>query len=90
MRVTYIGAHLEVAVPLTYGGEIVCAHGDAIDVPDELAARLLEQETNWRLAPSELAKVTRAERKAEERAEDAAAADGETTDDKAADSAGEG
>lgn len=74
MKVTYIGAHDAVLVPLPSGAEVLCESGSSIDVPDEFAARLLEQEANWRLASSEIAKVSRAERKAEERAEEAEAA----------------
>lgn len=74
MKLMYIGAHDAVVVPLPFGAEVHCDRGGTIDVPDEMAALLLEQEANWRLAPAELAKVTREERKAEERAETAEAA----------------
>jgi len=74
MKLTYVGPFDAVTVPLPFGGEVTCGPGGDVEVPDDLAARLLEQEANWRLAASELAKVTRAERKAEDAAEAAEAA----------------
>ena len=53
MKLTYIGPHSGgVTVPLPTGGSMDVPHGEPVDVPDSLAARLLEQPANWqRVAP---------------------------------------
>lgn len=54
-KVTYVGPHdaVDVAVDgIDYG---TCVREQAIDVPDEVAVRLLEQET-WKRAPAPKAK----------------------------------
>lgn len=47
MKLIYIGPHEGVTVPLPLGGEVVAKHGEEVNLPDSLAARLLEQPTNW-------------------------------------------
>lgn len=47
MKLTYIGGHDAVVVPLPYGGEVEVAQGGIVEVPDSLGERLLEQESNW-------------------------------------------
>ena len=50
MKVSYIGPHQRVTVPLPEGREVDVDHGGVIDVPDEFGHRLLEQTSNWRAA----------------------------------------
>lgn len=50
MKITYVGLFSAVTVPLPYGGEVTAKHGEAVDLPDSLAVRLLEQKTNWQPA----------------------------------------
>lgn len=45
MRIRYIGAHDEVLAPDVRFTPI--ARGEAVEVDDELGARLLEQRVNW-------------------------------------------
>ena len=47
MKVVYVGPHIDgVAIP--YGlGEISAQPGEPVEVPDDLAAGLLDQPTNW-------------------------------------------
>ncbi|MEW6583475.1 MAG: hypothetical protein AB1416_12025 [Actinomycetota bacterium] len=52
MKVQYVGPHDGVLIPLPDGRELQVERDGIIDVPDELAARLLEQETNWQPAPA--------------------------------------
>jgi len=48
MRLKYIGPHDGVEVPLPGGREIVVLRGEVADVtPDEYAARMLDQPSNW-------------------------------------------
>lgn len=47
MRLSYIGPHDEVSVPLPTGGTVECKRGEECQVPDSHAALLLEQPTNW-------------------------------------------
>lgn len=54
MKLAYTGAHDEVEVPLSDGSvQLARRGGDPIEVADEDAAGLLEQEENW--APSDAA-----------------------------------
>lgn len=46
VKVEYIGPYTEVRVP---EAELKCKQGETISVPPELAERLCEQKTNWRL-----------------------------------------
>lgn len=48
MRVTYIGPNASVDVPAL---GMVAQHGVPLEIPDDAAERLLEQETNWRSEP---------------------------------------
>lgn len=49
MQVTYVGPFIEgVFLPMPDGTEVSCAPGGTIDVPDDVAAALLEQPDNWR------------------------------------------
>lgn len=53
MKLQYIGLFSEVIVaewidPQGYSKEV--ARGEAVDIPDEIAERLLEQPANWRRA----------------------------------------
>ena len=62
MKLTYIGPHSGgVAVPLPTGGTLDAPHGEPVDVPDTLAARLLEQPGNWERATTPKTKAARAE-----------------------------
>ena len=48
MKLKYIGPHSGgVAVPLPTGGSLDVPHGEAVDVPDTVAGRLLQQPGNW-------------------------------------------
>lgn len=47
MKLTYIGGHDAVVVPLPYGGEVEVERGGVVEVPDSLGESLLEQESNW-------------------------------------------
>jgi hypothetical protein len=48
LKLSYIGPHIDgVTVPLPTGGFITAAHGGTVDVPDSVAAGLLEQASNW-------------------------------------------
>jgi hypothetical protein len=47
MKITYIGrSTVGITVPVD-GAERFVAHGDSVDLPAELAASLLEQDTEW-------------------------------------------
>lgn len=46
-HVVYVGPHEEVEVP---EADAVVKHGDPVEVSDELAARLLDQPSNWQPA----------------------------------------
>lgn len=50
MKLTYVGPHDRVVVPLPNGGAPEVDHGGVIDIPDSHAERLLEQPTNWQRA----------------------------------------
>jgi len=55
MRIQYVGMFDEVIVPELldeHGYPRSVRQGETVDVPAELAARLLEQEDNWRKAPA--------------------------------------
>ncbi|MGE0025700.1 MAG: hypothetical protein AB7O78_01675 [Thermoleophilia bacterium] len=56
MKVVYRGPHIEgVAIP--YGlGEIDAPHGEPVEVPDDLAERLLDQPSNWEATKAPAAK----------------------------------
>ena len=46
--IEYVGPHVD-GVVVPYGlGEIAAPHGVPIEVPDDLAAGLLDQPSNWR------------------------------------------
>ena len=47
MKLVYVGPHDTVTVPLPYGGAVEVKHGEAADLPNSLAERLLEQPDNW-------------------------------------------
>jgi hypothetical protein len=47
MKLTYVGPHDGVVVPLPLGGEITVAPGETADFPDSLGVRLAEQPSNW-------------------------------------------
>ena len=51
MRVKYIGDHAREVAPAYHPGFDV-EPGQVVDVPDELAASLLEQTDWWMLAPA--------------------------------------
>lgn len=45
--VRYVGPHID-GVQIPWGlGAIDVPHGEPVEVPDDLATSLLEQETNW-------------------------------------------
>jgi hypothetical protein len=50
MRLTYVGGIDEVEVPLPTGGVVACKRGGECDIPDSVAAGLLDQPDNWRRA----------------------------------------
>ena len=50
MKITYIGTHDEVEVPLPLGGSAYVASGASIDTTDEHGKALLEQTSNWAVA----------------------------------------
>jgi hypothetical protein len=51
-KVRYIGPFID-GVLIPYGlGEITALHGEPVEVPDDLAAGLLDQPTNWEAVPS--------------------------------------
>lgn len=50
MKLVYIGPHEAVTVPLPLGGEVQAKRGEEVTLPDSLAARLLEQSSNWERA----------------------------------------
>lgn len=52
MKLTYIGPHDSVTVPLPSGAAPEAVRGGDIDVPDEIGKSLLEQTTNWTPAKS--------------------------------------
>lgn len=58
MFVRYVGPHIEgVAIP--HGlGEINAPQGEPVEVPDDLAAALLDQPSNWEAVPTNKKKVT--------------------------------
>lgn len=52
MRVRYVGKHTHgVAVDNGHGGEVWVDHGDAVDLPEHVAVRLVEQ--GWELVADE-------------------------------------
>lgn len=56
MRIEYIGLFDEVIVPALLdqqGYARTVRRGEPVDVPEELAERLLEQTANWRKAPAD-------------------------------------
>jgi hypothetical protein len=66
VKLIYIGAHDAVDVPLdgpVQGVITAQRDGPAVDVPDELARRLLEQAENWRLATRQPKPAAAAEKK---------------------------
>jgi hypothetical protein len=51
MRVRYIGPFVD-GVLIPYGlGEFTAPHGEPVEVPDDLAAGLLDQPSNWEAVP---------------------------------------
>jgi hypothetical protein len=49
-EVKYVGPHVD-GVVIPYGlGEIAAPHGVPVEVPDDLAAGLLDQPSNWQPA----------------------------------------
>lgn len=46
-KVKYTGVHDAVDLELPAGGEIVVEHKQTIEVDDDFAQRLVEQEANW-------------------------------------------
>ena len=48
MKLVYVGSHYEVEV--TDSGHTARRDGDPIDVPDDVAKRLLDQTNNWKQA----------------------------------------
>jgi len=55
MKLTYVGPHDGVDVPLPDGSEPTVKHGESRDFPEEIAASLLEQGDNWNETASEKA-----------------------------------
>lgn len=52
VKVRYIGPFID-GVLIPYGlGEITAPHGEPVEVPDDLAAGLLDQPSNWEAVPS--------------------------------------
>ena len=47
MKVTYVGEHDEVEVP---DARVLVKQGETVDVPDDIGASLIEQESNWKAA----------------------------------------
>ncbi len=74
MQITYTGPHLEVKIP---AARARAKRGDCIDVPDDVAAQLLEQDA-WQRSE------TAAQRKAREQAEADAAEEQAAADQAAA------
>lgn len=63
MKVQYHGPHD--AVTVRELDELEVKHGEIVEVPDDLGARLLEQATNWRVPkvrPAEDGRLTANER----------------------------
>lgn len=65
MRIKYIGPHDRVRLPLPSGRSVELAHGDELDLDDELiperdqpalVASLLEQPSNWEQVTAKAAK----------------------------------
>jgi hypothetical protein len=53
MRVRYIGPFVDgVLIPYGLGGEFTAPKGEPVEVPDDLAAGLLDQPSNWEAVPS--------------------------------------
>jgi hypothetical protein len=71
VSVVYIGAHAEVEVP---DGEFVAQRDVPVDVPEDIATRLLEQEACWQRAESDAQREAR-ERQEKDAAEQEAAAE---------------
>lgn len=43
MKLIYLGPYGGVSVPIGFGGDVVCKPGDEVDIPDEVANKLLSQ-----------------------------------------------
>lgn len=62
MKLTYVGPHDAVRVPLPTGGSPEVERGGDIDVPDSYAERLLEQPSNWQRAKTKPAAAKAADK----------------------------
>lgn len=72
MRLIYSGPHPEVVIDELDQEQVIVA-GEPVNVPDELGARLLEQDT-WADAPDDQSKVSPTAKAAEKAKADAEAA----------------
>jgi hypothetical protein len=52
VTIVYIGSIDEVDVPMPDGTRATVARNEELEVPAAFAARLLEQDINWRAAPA--------------------------------------
>lgn len=55
MQVTYVGKSRAVSVDNGSGGEVRVANGETVDLPDEIAQRLIEQGWKRAAAPTKKA-----------------------------------
>lgn len=61
MQLTYQGRHTEGVFVVVDGGEVFVGHGDSAEIPDDVAAKLLDEQPEAFIKTTKATKAAKAE-----------------------------